>query len=194
MSRQSSCLAHYLDHGDEKTYKMQFRMTKTQLHRASDAFAAQGFLTTNDNQNPYYRIPAHFKFAVCMFVVAHGGNATSPWKPAADAACLGLSTVESYMPLIIPLVGSTLSTFQLGTLVIYCLLELNMLCDCVTRGCGDHSPLTTAAILEWRRRSAWGGAAAARRGLRGLGPDRPGIAGRCSPVGSRTGDPPAHAR
>ena len=24
---------------------------------------------------------------------------------------------------------------------IYCLLELNMLCDCVTRGCGDHSPL-----------------------------------------------------
>jgi len=43
---------------------------------------------------------------------------------------------------------------------------------CVTRGCGDHSPLTTAAILEWRRRSAWGvlqgGAAAARRGLRGV--------------------------
>jgi len=24
-----------------------------------------------------------------------------------------------------------------------------MLCDCVTRGCGDHSPLTTAAILEF---------------------------------------------
>jgi hypothetical protein len=24
----------------------------------------------------------------------------------------------------------------------YCLLELNMLCDCVARGCGDHSPLT----------------------------------------------------
>ena len=44
---------------------------------------------------------------------------------------------------------------------------LNMLCDCVTRGCGDHSPLTTAAILEWRRRSAWGGAAAACRGQRG---------------------------
>jgi len=30
--------------------------------------------------------------------------------------------------------------------------------DSVTRGYGDHSPLTTAAILEWRRRSAWGGA------------------------------------
>jgi hypothetical protein len=39
-----------------------------------------------------------------------------------------------------------------------------MLCDCVTRGCGDHSPLTTAATLEWRRRSAWGRAVAARRG------------------------------
>jgi len=24
---------------------------------------------------------------------------------------------------------------------IYCLLQLNMLCDCVTRGCGDHSPV-----------------------------------------------------
>jgi len=30
---------------------------------------------------------------------------------------------------------------------IHCLLELNMLCKCVTRGCGDHSPLTTASIL-----------------------------------------------
>ena len=28
------------------------------------------------------------------------------------------------------------------TSVVYCLLELNMLCDWVTRGCGDHSPLT----------------------------------------------------
>jgi len=25
-----------------------------------------------------------------------------------------------------------------------------MLCVCVTRSCGDHSSLTTAAILEWR--------------------------------------------
>jgi len=37
--------------------------------------------------------------------------------------------------------------------VIYCLLELDMLCDCVKRGGGDHSPLTTASILRWRRRS-----------------------------------------
>jgi len=41
-----------------------------------------------------------------------------------------------------------------------------MLCDCVTRGYGDPSPLTTAAILEWRRRSDLEGAAAARRGRR----------------------------
>jgi len=45
----------------------------------------------------------------------------------------------------------------------YRLLEFYMLCDCVTRGCGDHFPLTIAAILEWRRRSAWGRAVAARR-------------------------------
>jgi len=160
--------------------------------------------------------------------------------------------------------GSPLVPEKLGTyLYIYCLsLELNMLCDCDTRGCGNHSslttaetrrvgvlampsgavlegrtpflqpnsagqpgitrqrvglplkifqlnslllllplycrfrpspnsvinvsPLTTAAILEWRRRSAWGGAAAARRGQRGEVPVRPGSAGRCSPCGSPT--------
>ena len=32
---------------------------------------------------------------------------------------------------------------------IYRLLELNMLCDCVTRGYGDHSPLTT--VPDWSR-------------------------------------------
>ena len=66
--------------------------------------------------------------------------------------------------------------------LVYCLLELNMLCDCVTRGCGDHSPLTSAAILEWRRRRAWGGAAAARRGQRGGVQVRPGSAGSKSLV------------
>ena len=34
-----------------------------------------------------------------------------------------------------------------------------MLCDYVTRGYGDHPPLTIAASVERRRRSAWGGAA-----------------------------------
>jgi len=29
---------------------------------------------------------------------------------------------------------------------LYCLLELNMLCDCVTRGYGAHSPLTTVCV------------------------------------------------
>jgi len=124
-------------------------------------------------------------------------HATASW------VCLLRSTIKLlssllllllYIFLIVVLLYISFGAYFLCLLGIYCLLELNMLCDCVTRGCGDHSPLTTAAILEWRRRSAWGGAAAARRGLRGLGPDRPGIAGRCSPVGSRTGDPPAHAR
>ena len=43
-----------------------------------------------------------------------------------------------------------LLVYILRRVCIYYLLELNMLCDCVTRGCGDHSPLTIAAILEWR--------------------------------------------
>jgi len=42
-------------------------------------------------------------------------------------------------------------------------IGIHTLCDSVTRGYGDHSPLTTAAILEWRRRSAWGCVAAAAR-------------------------------
>ena len=41
------------------------------------------------------------------------------------------------------------SEYRANFVNIYCLLELNMLCDCVTRGCGDHSPLTTAAILQF---------------------------------------------
>ena len=41
-------------------------------------------------------------------------------------------------------------------------VELNMLCDYVTRGYGDHPLLTIAASVERRRRSAWGGAAAGR--------------------------------
>ncbi len=45
---------------------------------------------------------------------------------------------------------------------IYCLLELNMLCVCVTRGYGDHSRLTTAAIVERQKRSAGGRAAVVR--------------------------------
>ena len=92
-----SCLAHYLLEGDAATFKFQFRMTKRQLHFASDLLADRGFLKTNECRNQKYRITGHFKFAVCMFVVAHGGNGTCPWKPAADAACLGTSTVKAYM-------------------------------------------------------------------------------------------------
>jgi hypothetical protein len=48
----------------------------------------------------------------------------------------------------------------------------------VTPGYGDHSPLTTAAILEWRLRSDLESAAAARRGRREGVPVRLGGAGR----------------
>ena len=49
-----------------------------------------------------------------------------------------------------------------------------MLCDYVTRGYGDHPPLTIAASVERRRRSAWGGAAVVRPVQRGGGPG-PGL-------------------
>jgi len=41
--------------------------------------------------------------------------------------------------------------------LIYCLLEFAVV-QCITRGCGDHSLLTTAAILQWldpRSPSGW---------------------------------------
>ena len=56
----------------------------------------------------------------------------------------------------------------------------------VARGYGDRSPLTTAATLEWRRRSDLDGAAAARQGRRGGAPGRLGCDGRWKPNGSRT--------
>ena len=64
----------------------------------------------------------------------------------------------------------------------------------VTRGYGDHPPLTIAASVERRRRSAGGGAAAGRPGPQGGGQGQPGSAGRCWPGGNRSGDPRAPAR
>jgi len=60
-------------------------------------------------------------------------------------------------------------------------IGFHTLCLSVTRGYGEHSSLTTAATVEWRRRSAEGGAAAARRGRRAGAP-------------GRLGGPPAEAK
>ena len=63
------------------------------------------------------------------------------------------------------LFGNGVGRRQLFNLFIYCLLELNMLCDYVTRGYGDHSPLTemVAAYLGEQGRSDPGDGAVGTR-------------------------------
>ena len=92
-----STMAGYVFRGDDATYRKNFRMSRRQLRACSEAFAERGFLRTNQTSNPESRFPAVFKFATCMYVVAHGGNGSSPWKPAADTAGLGESTVKGWM-------------------------------------------------------------------------------------------------
>jgi hypothetical protein len=45
-------------------------------------------------------------------------------------------------------IRAIIDEYLLAYVLVYCLLELNMLCDCGTQGCGDHSPLTTY-VLVW---------------------------------------------
>ena len=92
----ASTMAGYLV-GDDVTYIRNFRMSRDQLWDASRALAHQGYLKDNVCQSVRHRFPGRFKFACCMYVLAHGANGTSQWKGAADCAGLGESTVEGYM-------------------------------------------------------------------------------------------------
>merc|ERR1719183_1334764 len=83
--------------GDEITMLKEFRMTREELEDASKALAAANYLSDSNNHVPEYRFPGRFKFAVCMYAVAHGGCGTSQFKPAADGAGLGESTVRRWM-------------------------------------------------------------------------------------------------
>ena len=83
--------------GDEITMLKEFRMTREELEDASKALAAANFLPDSNNRNMEYRFPGRFKFAVCMYAVAHGGCGTSQFKPAADGSGLGESTVRRWM-------------------------------------------------------------------------------------------------
>jgi hypothetical protein len=92
-----STIAGYVQYGDDLTYQKNFAMTRSQLHTASAELDRHGFLTSSTSSNPQKQLPSVFKFAVCMYVVAQGGGGKSLWKPAADAAGLGESTVRGWV-------------------------------------------------------------------------------------------------
>jgi hypothetical protein len=82
---------------------------------------------------------------------AHHGNKRLSSPPPFQFQILHVAAMESHIeadPICAPLGGYKKKLL----LPVCCLLELNMLCDCVTRGCCDHSPLTTASILGWRKK------------------------------------------
>jgi hypothetical protein len=87
----------YYNYGDEKTFLYNFRMTKDQLEGGHRMLAEGGHLHDSQSQHVEYRFPGRFKFAVCMYVFAHGGGAGTYFKAAADCASLGESTVERWM-------------------------------------------------------------------------------------------------
>ena len=87
----------YYNYGDEKTFLYNFRMTKDQLEGGHRMLAEGGHLHDSQSKHVEYRFPGRFKFAVCMYVLAHGGGAGPYFKAAADCASLGESTVERWM-------------------------------------------------------------------------------------------------
>ena len=87
----------YYNYGDEKTFLYNFRMTKDQLEGGHRMLAEGGHLHDSQSRHVEYRFPGRFKFAVCMYVFAHGGGAGTYFKAAADCASLGESTVERWM-------------------------------------------------------------------------------------------------
>ena len=83
--------------GYEKTFLYNFRMTKDQLEGGHRMLAEGGHLHDSQSRHVEYRFPGRFKFAVCMYVLAHGGGAGPYFKAAADCASLGESTVEGWI-------------------------------------------------------------------------------------------------
>ena len=90
----ASTLAGYLNHGDEITYRYNFRMTKASVNMIIEKLSAARYLTTNTCRNPKLRVTAAFKVAVCLYFMAHGKGSM---KVVGDAASLGESTVRLYL-------------------------------------------------------------------------------------------------
>ncbi len=85
------------NYGDEQTFLYNFRMTKDQLNGGHTMLANGGRLHDNQSRRVEYRFPGRFKFAMCKYVMAHGGGAGNYFKAAADCASLRESTVEGWM-------------------------------------------------------------------------------------------------
>ena len=106
----------YYNYGDEKTFLYNFRMTKDQLEGGHRMLAEGGHLHDSQSKHVEYRFPGRFKFAVCMYVLAHGGGAGPYFKAAADCASLGESTVERWMGqfcrAILAIIAPTFLLFQ----------------------------------------------------------------------------------
>ena len=86
-----SCMAGYVNYGDEKAYLFNFRMTRVQLEHASHKLAEAGFLQDSQHYGDSLRVSARFKFATCCYVLAFGGAAGNYFKFAAAVAKRSLS-------------------------------------------------------------------------------------------------------
>lgn len=89
-----STLHGYLLHGDEQTYKLNFRMTRASVEHISTVLSAAGYLCDSKCRNQKLQTTSLFKVGVCLYYMAHSKGAV---KTAADCASLGESTVRAYV-------------------------------------------------------------------------------------------------
>lgn len=90
-----STINKYVIEGDEATYKFNFRCTKLQFRKLVQCMSESGHITDNKCFDEKKRMTAAFKIGVCMYFMA--GHGRGDTKAVADAAGLGISTVEMYL-------------------------------------------------------------------------------------------------
>ena len=92
---EGSTINGYIKHGDEATYKHNFRATKSNYKIIVQKLSAAGYIATGTPRNKKLRHSAEFKVGVCLYFFAGHGNGDE--KAVGDAGSIGQSTVRKYL-------------------------------------------------------------------------------------------------
>ena len=67
----ASTLNQYVEHGDETTYRLKFRVSKKTFDYVVGKLSSAGFVTDNKCMDPAKRMTARFKCGVAFYFLAH---------------------------------------------------------------------------------------------------------------------------
>ena len=84
-----------MEHGDEVTYKLKFRLSKATFSTLSGLLTSQGYLRQNATANMQRWQTAAFKRGICLYFMS--GASKGDMRAVADAGHIGRSTVSSYL-------------------------------------------------------------------------------------------------